>query len=142
VLFSETDFIGHSVENIDITVMNLSETFDHLTQAGTPPYYIFLTENSIPTQEDIDKFISPVEDIIFVGYPNGMWDKNNLMPIVRKGITATPYYIPFEGLPIFLIDASVFPGSSGSHFFIYYSGSYPDKIGNLHIGSKMYFLGS
>lgn len=43
--------------------------------------------------------------------------------------------------PKFLIDASVFPGSSGSPVFIYYTGSYPDKAGNLYAGSRMFFLG-
>lgn len=141
VAFSEANFIGHPIDDVDISVMNLSEVVEHLIQEGTPPYYKNIAEESRPKQEDLEKFISPIEEIIFVGYPSGIWDTKNLMPVVRKGITATPYYIQFGGLQIFLIDASVFPGSSGSPVFLYYAGSYSDKANVLYAGSKAYFLG-
>lgn len=141
VEFSEANFIGHPTDDIDITVMNLSEVIERLRQAGTPAYFKNIVEELRPKQEDIEKFISPVEDVVFIGYPSGIWDTKNLMPVVRKGITATPYYIQFESSPIFLIDASVFPGSSGSPVFLYYAGSYSDKTGGLYAGSKAYFLG-
>ena len=98
-------------------------------------------KDMIPTQEIIDKFISPIENVIFIGYPSGIWDSKNLFPIVRKGLTATPYYIDFLGEQKFLIDASVFPGSSGSPVFAYSSGSYSDKHGGLYFGDFVQFLG-
>ena len=49
----------------------------------------------------------------------GIYDKKNLIPIARKGITATPILLDYEGKPKFLIDGSVFPGSSGSPVFLY-----------------------
>ncbi len=86
--------------------------------------------------------LDAVEDVMFVGYPNGIYDVKNLMPIVRRGITATPFQIDYEGKPKFLIDASVFPGSSGSLVFIANSGGYFDKSGVLVSGSgRFLFLG-
>ena len=41
------------------------------------------------------------------------------MPILRRGTTATPIALNFEGRPEFLIDAAVYPGSSGSPVFVY-----------------------
>ena len=46
-----------------------------------------------------------------------MFDKTNYTPILRVGTTATPLQLDWESKPVFLIDASVFPGSSGSPVF-------------------------
>lgn len=64
-----------------------------------------------------------------------------MIPIVRKGITATPFSVDFEGEPIFLIDGSIFPGSSGSPVFLYDRGSYSPKGKVLIAGSRIFFLG-
>jgi hypothetical protein len=37
-----------------------------------------------------------------------------LFPIVKSGIVASRWGAPFQGNPCFLIDAKLFPGSSGS----------------------------
>src|ERR1700690_4103344 len=65
--------------------------------------------------------------IYLLGYPDGIYDPRNVTPILRIGIIATDprenfgfnsdlrqkYDLPSE-IPGFLIDANVFPGSSGS----------------------------
>lgn len=137
----ESDFKGHPNEDVDITVSNVTKLYLDAINAGMQPYIKWIAEEHIPNQEFIDKFISPVEDILFVGYPSGIWDTINGLPIIRKGITATPYYVNFEGKSNFLIDASVFNGSSGSPVFMYYSGSYSDKNGELYAGNMLKFLG-
>ncbi|MDH5783464.1 MAG: hypothetical protein OEZ35_07370 [Candidatus Bathyarchaeota archaeon] len=63
------------------------------------------------------------------------------MPVVRKGITASPIILDFRGEPQFLIDASIFPGSSGSPVFLYNPGMYADKSGGTVVGTRLYFLG-
>jgi hypothetical protein len=88
------------------------------------------------------KGLDAVEEVLFIGYPCGIWDARNLLPIVRRGITATPIYIDFSGRKQFLIDASVFPGSSGSPVFIYNAGIYWDKkSGSTVVGHRLFFLG-
>ena len=52
-------------------------------------YYTTLTLRDIPCKDEIANTISRIEDITVVGYPDGIWDSYNNMPIVRKGITAT-----------------------------------------------------
>lgn len=52
------------------------------------------------------------------GYPRGFYDRLNLLPVARRAITATPISVDYEGRPEFLMDASVFPGSSGSPVFV------------------------
>ena len=139
--FTEASFVGHPDPNVDVAAMNISDAINKMDATGDSIYWMNITENEFITDELIDKFIGPIEEITFVGYPSGIWDSINLQPIARKGITATACYKKFMGENKFLVDASVFPGSSGSPVFIYYSGSYPDKFGKLYIGNRMHFLG-
>lgn len=69
-----------------------------------------------------------------IGYPNGLWDSQNNLPIIRRGITATSVKKDYNGKKEFLIDAAVFPGSSGSPVFIFNEGSYsvPGGFSNGH----------
>ena len=61
---------------------------------------------------------------------------------MRRGTTATPISIDFQGLKQFLIDASVFPGSSGSPVFILNIGMYTNKDGTTNVSSRLLFLGT
>lgn len=139
--FNEANFIGHPSASVDVAAMNISKIIQDLHATGNHVFWKNISTETSPKAEDIEKYIGPVEDVVFIGYPSGIWDSKNLLPVVRKGITATPYYVRFQGEPKFLIDASVFPGSSGSPVFIYYAGSYPDKAGNLYAGNRAFFLG-
>lgn len=75
-----------------------------------------------------------------IGYPNGIWDFKNNMPIVRRGITATNPKLDYNGLPIFIIDCACFPGSSGSPVLIFNQGSYTDARGNINLGTGRVIL--
>lgn len=77
-----------------------------------------------------------------IGYPNGIIDQKNNLPIVRKGITATSYYTDFNGNKQFLADISCYPGSSGSPILVLQEGISKNKYGNISIGtSKLKLLG-
>ncbi len=100
-----------------------------------------VTPDLIPSDKLLGEEIDAVEDIVFVGYPSDIYDRRNLFPVVRRGITATPMSIDFEGKPAFLIDASIFPGSSGSPVFLCNIGNYSLKGKGLVVGSRVFFLG-
>jgi hypothetical protein len=85
--------------------------------------------------------LDALEPVTFIGYPNGIWDSKNLLPIARRGMTASPISVDFENTPRFLIDASVFGGSSGSPVFLLNQGVYTDKTGGTIIGSRLLFVG-
>ena len=93
----------------------------------------------IPSKEQVDN-LSAIEDITFIGYPSGLYDEKNKISIIRQGITATPIWNNFKGEDVFLIDAGVFPGSSGSPVFIYNHGTYPVKDG-IALGNRLLFVG-
>jgi hypothetical protein len=82
-----------------------------------------------------------MEDITMVGYPNGIWDQVNNMPVIRRGISATHPNVDWNGKPEFLIDAACFPGSSGSPVFLFNHGSYPERGGATVMGHRLKLLG-
>lgn len=141
VAFSEEYFVGHPDPNIDIAVANATPAINALKSRGKEPFWMHITKELIPTEDEIEEYFTPAEEIYFVGYPSGLWDNRNILPIIRKGITATPYYVDFMNEKKFLIDASVFPGSSGSPVFIYNNSSYSDKYGNMTYQPRIRFLG-
>lgn len=132
---------GNDSPDIDVAVTSLVPLLEQIKQRhNVDIYFNHISSEDIPTESQI-KEIDAIEDITFVGYPNGIWDKKNYTPILRRGTTATHYAIDFENEKKFLIDASVFGGSSGSPVFLYNSGSYSRKGGALVGGNRLYFLG-
>lgn len=75
-----------------------------------------------------------------IGCPNGIHDAVNAIPIVRRGITATPYSSNYSGKEDFMIDIACFQGSSGSPIFM--SSQYKfDRSKNLtEIGASRFHL--
>jgi hypothetical protein len=53
----------------------------------------------------------------FVGYPENRFDVQNNLPILRSGTIASMPSMDFNGKRQLIIDAQVFPGSSGSPVF-------------------------
>ncbi|MGV6980932.1 S1 family peptidase [Bacillus pumilus] len=136
----ETRWIFHPDEDVDLCIFPLGELLHKLDREGQEVFYRAVDKKFIPTKENIDTLISR-EDILVVGYPNGIWDEFNNLPIMRDGITATHYKFNYNGKKNFLIDASIFPGSSGSPVYIYNQG-YIDNRGNTYMGrERLIFIG-
>lgn len=84
--------------------------------------------------------LSAIEDITMVRNPNGLWDEANNLPIVRKGITATPVGSDYFGKKEFLIDSAFYPGSSGSPVLLFNEGTYREGKGII-LGTRLLLLG-
>ena len=134
------NWIGHPDPEVDLAIIPMAGLYRKLTEKNKKPFLAPLEQSLIPTPDMLNS-LTPVEDIIVVGYPDGIWDSHNNLPIFRRGVTATAPYINFNGESRFLIDCSIFLGSSGSPVILYNSGSYPDRRGNLTVGQRLYFLG-
>ncbi len=63
-------------------------------------------------------------NVVFVGYPSGFYDKKNFLPVMRSGTIASIPMVDFNGEPKVLLDAQIFPGSSGSPVFASIEGKY------------------
>ena len=133
-------WFGHPSDDIDVAVMPLAATIKHLRRGAELPFYMSIPTDMIPGHPDLESF-DAVEEVLFVGYPSGIFDLANNLPIFRKGITATPPSVNYHAKPVFLIDASVFPGSSGSPVFIYNNGSWRTRNGQLMAGQRFFLLG-
>lgn len=136
----EKQWIFHPDDEVDLCVLPINVLKKAAEQLGHKLFYKTLTTALIP-DEIQSKSIDAIEEVLMIGYPNGLWDKKNNMPIIRKGITATPYFLDFEGEKKFLIDMSVYPGSSGSPILLYNNGSYRSKEGSLVFGNRILLLG-
>lgn len=132
--------VGHPDPNVDLAAFPIGAVLNEMDKAGTPAYYRGFSLANIPNDNDINS-LTAIENILMIGYPTGIWDNTNNLPIVRRGITATPYARDYNGRPEFMIDCACFPGSSGSPVMIADNGSYPSKDGGINIGSRFYLLG-
>lgn len=129
----EKNWVKHPDRDVDLAVFPIAPVLQRLNQQGHEPFYIgfdteFLADPTFMSE------LSAIEDIIMIGYPIGLWDARHNLPVVRRGVTATPPYVDFDGKPQFMIDCACFPGSSGSPVLLFNSGGYVDKAGTIRIG--------
>jgi hypothetical protein len=124
---------------IDIALIPLGPLLNQLDATQRPIFFRSIGPDVIPDSDTVAD-LSAMEEIVFVGYPSGLRDAHNSTPLIRRGITASPVWNDFENKPAFIIDAGVYPGSSGSPVFILNQGSYANKSG-ITIGTRFLFLG-
>lgn len=114
----ELQWHGHPELAADVAVYPLSWQLDLIERGGESPYLMQLSSSMLISREAADA-ADPFMPVLFVGYPNGLFDEKNYTPILRQATLATPLGLDFCGDPVFLIDGSVFPGSSGSPVYSY-----------------------
>lgn len=135
----EQKWIEHPNPNIDLCAMTIGELFNMALLDNVNLFYIGLTKSLI-LSDDESKHLNALEVITMVGYPNGLWDSVNNLPILRRGITATHPNLDYMGKEEFMIDAACFPGSSGSPVLQLDEGGY--KVKNQFVsGSRLKLLG-
>jgi hypothetical protein len=130
---------GHPDPRVDVAVMPIRPALDQLSKAGKRLFYRQVPPQMMLKDEDTEE-LDALESVVFVGYPSGIYDTVNLTPVARQGLTATPVMIDYQGLPAFLIDASVFPGSSGSPVYKFDRGIKINKSGETLFGATSALL--
>lgn len=130
-------WIYHPNDKIDLCVAPLAPIWNQY-----PVFIKSFSTEQIPTKDQLDKFTA-FEEIVTIGYPIGVFDKFNNMPISRKGMTATRLSLDYEGQPQFLADIASFPGCSGSPVIAISEGVHLDKKENsISLGGvKLFLLG-
>lgn len=136
----ESLWIMHPDPQVDLCIMPIAPIVTLAYDKGVKLFFVTLDKSIIPSQEEINE-LTAMEEIVMIGYPNGIWDSVNNLPIFRKGITATHPRINYEGKDEFMIDAACFPGSSGSPVVLLNIGSYPMRNGGIGVGSRLMLLG-
>jgi len=127
----------HPDPAVDLAIIPLRPLEQAAREQGIELYYQTIDSRLVPDAATT-RALDALEEVLFVGYPSGVWDQVNLMPILRRGTTATPIALNFEGRAEFLIDAAVYPGSSGSPVFLYLpDGQWPAQSA----GRRFLFVG-
>ena len=139
VKFDRSFIEGSQLNNLDLMAYPVAPMIRLLEEKGKKPFYRSVDESIMPKKEVLEK-LTALEEITFIGYPNGLYDDFNKTPLIRRGWTATPVWNDYKGKKEFMIDASVFPGSSGSPAFIFNQGSYATGNG-ITVGSRLLFVG-
>jgi len=113
----------HPTPGFDVVALNLTEAIvKQGIQGAWLPFDLLSTPERLKNEN-----ITVGDEIFLLGYPNAIFDARNVSPVLRTGVIAT---VPSEGYAFndalkkqfglpdridgFLIDANVFPGSSGS----------------------------
>ena len=114
--------VMHPDPEVDLCAIPMASLFiPGLLPDGYIHKLSFIDERWLLTPEE-EEFLRPIESIIMVGYPDGLWDEVNNRPIARRGLTASHALRRWNDKRQFVIDAACFPGSSGSPVFLYEDG--------------------
>ncbi len=131
----EARWIGHPDPTVDLAIFLIGPLLNEVQQSGVKLFYVPLRTELIMGEDD-RKSLSTMEEVIMIGYPSGIWDSVNNLPVIRRGITATHPAINWNGKTEFLTDIASFPGSSGSPVLLANLNGYSDARGNTFIGAK------
>jgi hypothetical protein len=135
----ESLWLKHPENDVDLAVFLMAPLYRQAEAAKIRFFAPPLEDALIPNAAKLSD-LSGLDAITMIGYPNGIWDEKNNLPITRRGITATSPKYDYNGLPIFVIDCACFPGSSGSPVLIFDQGGYMDARGNVILGGGRILL--
>lgn len=129
----------HPDPDVDLCAIPIAQILRVAEERKQALFFRMLDAKLFPTEKQRQDF-DLLEEILMIGYPNGIWDASNNMPIFRRGTTATHPNLNYNGKREFLIDVACFPGSSGSPVLIYNASSYTTKTGKMVLGGGRVIL--
>lgn len=118
VTLSQKDLLArtmlHSDNTVDVVAIKVDDLMTDILASKAHPNMISsckVTDRDLPSSSPLT--IEATSDVIICSYPYGFYDSVNKFPIVKSGIIASSWGKPFNGTKSFLVDANLFPGSSG-----------------------------
>lgn len=115
----------HPDPRVDVAIQDFRHFEGDLNRAGRDAFLFAVTTTQCvakwsqaqhPLQE-LMRVPQSIDELFFIGYPNNYYDPATGLPVMRRGLTATPLWLDYENEPAFLMDAAVLRGSSGSPVF-------------------------
>lgn len=135
------DWKKHPIADIDLAMTPISNLLNKAVASGEKPFFMPLSADLIADDSYLMN-MDAIENITMIGYPTGIFDEANNLPVIRRGITASRIGLRYNGRPEFLIDCACFPGSSGSPVFLYDTGPELARDGSVRMGDVRFkFLG-
>jgi hypothetical protein len=130
----------HPSPDVDLIALPVAGVIDLLIRRnGVRPWFRMFEARHVPTA-DVVQSMSPIEDILMMGFPAGISDPANNLPIVRRGITATPYRAEYDNQAQFAVDVATFRGSSGSPVLILNEGGLTVTRDGVALGGTRFLL--
>ncbi len=101
---------------------------------------VTISKDFIITDSEIED-LAPLDELVMVGYPAGLYNERYNLPIFRKGYIASNPAVDFNIQDIGIVDMPCFPGSSGSPIFTYSNSFHISKNGQLKLFDSYKLLG-
>lgn len=138
----ERRWVGHPDKEVDLCAMPFEPLRRQAQDERKTIFSVSFDESLVRGDTELQSEFGSVEEVVMVGYPIGLWDKTNNLPIIRRGISATHPGIDWEGKSIQIADIACFPGSSGSPVLIVEEGFHKSKDGAITGGERIVLLGA
>ncbi|MDA8611369.1 serine protease [Candidatus Pacebacteria bacterium] len=116
----EKGYYDHPDSKVDVACANIS----NLLERGINLNLLHLKDDNFFDSALEEGHLIAGMNIVFVGYPSGFFDYKNFLPVMRSGSIASIPSVNFNGEKRILLDAQIFPGSSGSPVFSIINGKY------------------
>lgn len=140
VQVAEYPIFRHPDPKVDLALIACEPLIDDIVNRGQKPYVMPLTAKNLPPDWMVEK-LTALTNVVMVGFPNGLMDTVNNLPISRRGTLSTHYFADYNGEKNFVVDIAAFGGSSGSPVFAHFEIKAPTKTGfNIGEGAA-YFIG-
>lgn len=136
----EKRWFRHPEEEVDLCAMPFEPLRHQAEEESKTIFSVSLDESLVRDDANLKDEFGAVEEVLMIGYPIGLWDETNNLPIIRRGISATHPGIDWEGNSIQIADIACFPGSSGSPVLIVDEGTYKSKTGGIVMGGDRIVL--
>ncbi|EPT9247896.1 TPA: S1 family peptidase [Photobacterium damselae] len=130
----------HPDSDIDLCAIDVTCVLTPLLRSGKKLRTMILDSSWMLEEKDKSN-VRDIEQVLVVGYPRGIWDNHNNMPISRIGNTATHPLANYQDKADFLIDVAAFQGSSGSPVFSYEAPMFRQQNGSFTPGTKVNLIG-
>lgn len=120
-------WIGHPSNDVDLCILPLLPIERMVKQQTQSDIFKMAFDLSFIPDDKYFSSLTQLDDVAMIGYPNGYYDSVNNQPIFRKGAIATRPSKNYMGKREYLVDMSVFRGSSGSPVLLVSEGMHFDR---------------
>ena len=130
VLPGRLPIFEHPDPSVDLAAMPLVQILDWLAESKISPYIVMHNKESF-APDYVQKNLHASSNVLMVGFPKGIMDETNNLPIVRRGTLATTYQADYLGRTDFVVDIATFGGSSGSPVYAFLEHTMLNERGHL-----------
>jgi len=128
-------------DGLDLCAMPFQPLVEEAAHGHNKKIFYMPFDESLLRSDDQLKEFSALEEVVMVGYPIGLSDTRNNLPLLRRGVTSSHPESDFNGEPVGVVDIAAFPGSSGSPVLIFNESGYTTPKG-IVMGKRVVLLGA